>query len=78
MIAVLAGRQSNGGYSVYVSEVDARDGGLDVGYTLVSPSSDCAVTTQMTYPYCFVSLPKVQDQVHLSGQSVSACGLELE
>ena len=78
VIAVLAGRQSSGGYSTYVSEIDERDGGLDVGYTLVSPSSDCAVTTQITYPYCFVSLAKVQGQVHLSGQTVLACGLELE
>ncbi|UZJ46116.1 protease complex subunit PrcB family protein [Marinimicrobium sp. C6131] len=78
VIAVLAGRQSSGGHEVYVSDVSERDGGLDVGYTLVSPSSDCAVTTQITYPYCFVSLSKVQGEVHLSGQSVSACGLELE
>lgn len=78
VIAVLAGRQSSGGHTVYVSEVNEQGGGLDVGYTLVSPSSDCAVTTQITYPYCFVSLAKVQGEVHLSGQSVSACGLELE
>lgn len=78
VIAVLAGRQPSGGYAVYVSDVNERDGDLDVVYTLVSPSSDCAVTTQIIYPYCFVSLAKVQGQVHLSGQSVSACGLELE
>ncbi|WP_439510871.1 protease complex subunit PrcB family protein [Marinimicrobium koreense] len=44
VIAVLAGRKSSGGHAVYVSEVNERDGDLDVVYTLVSPSSDCAVT----------------------------------
>lgn len=78
VIAVIAGRKSSGGHAVYVSEVNERDGDLDVVYTLVSPSSDCAVTTQITYPYCFVSLAKVQGHVHLSGQSISACGLELD
>ncbi len=77
VLAVLAGVQSSGGHWVYISDVNEQGDDLEVVYQLVSPSSDCAATDQITYPYCFVSIPKVPGQVHFAESRVSACGLEL-
>ncbi len=77
VLAVLAGAQPNGGHSVFVSEINEEGDDLEVVYTLVSPSEGCLATDQMIYPYCFVSIPKVQGEVRFTENSVSACGLEL-
>lgn len=77
VLAVLAGTQPSGGHLVYISEVNEQGDDLEVVYVLVSPSSNCAATDQITYPYCFVSIPKVPGHVHFTESRVSACGLEL-
>ncbi len=78
VLAVLAGAQPNGAHSVFISEVNEEGDDLEVVYVLVSPSEGCMATDQMIYPYCFVSIPKMQGEVRFTKGQVSACGLELD
>lgn len=77
VLAVLAGARPNGGYMVYISDIHQRGDDIEVVYQLVSPSlSECSVPDVMTYPYCFVSIPKVQGDVRFIEEKLSACGFE--
>jgi len=78
VLAVLAGEQPNGGYRVYISDVHQRGDDLEVVYQLVGPDlSECSVPDVVTYPYCFVSVPKVQGEVEFVEQSIESCEFEI-
>gem|GEM_PF-4758532 len=77
VLAVLAGAQPNGGYMVYISDIHQQGDDIEVVYQLVGPSlSECSAADVMTYPYCFVSIPKVQGNVQFTEENISACGFE--
>lgn len=78
ILAVLAGAQPSGGYKVYISDIHQRGDDLEVVYQLVRPMlSECSVPDVMTYPYCFVTVPKVQGDVVFIEETIETCGFEL-
>lgn len=78
ILAVLPGAQPNGGHMVYISDIHRRGDDLDVVYQLVSPSlSECTAADVSTYPYCFVSVPKVEGDVVFVEESIETCEFEL-
>lgn len=78
ILAVLPGAQPTSGYRVYISDIHQRGDDLEVVYQLVSPLlSECSVPDQLTYPYCFVSVPKVQGDVVFVEESIETCDFEL-
>jgi hypothetical protein len=76
VIAVAAGQQPTGGYSISVGRAALRDGLLTVEVVETNPSPDCMTTQALTQPVDVVALPAegVEKWRFMERQEVGGCG----
>ena len=64
VLAVFAGQQPSGGYSVGISKIARKDNNLYVSVTFSEPAANDMVSLALTQPYIFVSTEKVDGKIY--------------
>lgn len=73
VIALNMGRQRTSGFRIDVSAVSTSGSNTFVSVRKVSPSEGCSVNTAMTYPYCFISIPKTDNNFVFENTEIAEC-----
>ncbi len=68
LLAVFAGQQNTGGYSIAVDKIIEKEGALNVVVTQTSPGENCMVTQALTSPYEVVKLEHTEKDVEFNVQ----------
>lgn len=62
VIAVFAGTEPTGGYSISVDKITDADGVRSVSVIIDEPGAECTVVEEITSPYQFVVVPFSDNQ----------------